>query len=85
MTDKKEALKVLLKHTDIFSDEIKAQILLKLDDMSEEDIQSIGKFLALATKESIEKHDQIMQNLDEFEAKLQELEQNELDVKKNES
>lgn len=73
MTDKKEALKVLLKHTDVFSDELKAQILLKLDDMSDEDIQSIGKFLALATKESIDKHDQIMANLDEFERKVQEL------------
>lgn len=76
MTDKKEALKILLKHTDLFSDEVKAQILLKLDDMSEEDIQSIGKFLALATKQSIDKHDQIMQNLDDLESKLNELEQN---------
>lgn len=73
MTDKKEALKVLLKHTDVFSDELKAQILLKLDDMSDEDIQGIGKFLALATKESIEKHDQIMASLDELERKVQEL------------
>jgi len=74
MTDEKAALKVLLKHTDVFSDELKAQILLKLDDMSDEDIQSIGKFLALATKESIDKHDQIMSNLDQLEKELEKLE-----------
>lgn len=53
INEKRKALETLTKHSFFLSEEAKNQILEKLDSMNEEDIDSIGKFLATEKKIAI--------------------------------
>ena len=59
--DKKTALKTLLKHSFFLTEEAKLDILSKLDSMSEMEIDTIGKFLALEKEKSLENAQMISQ------------------------
>lgn len=52
--DKKAALKTLLTHSFFLTEEAKLSILSKLETMSEIEIETIGKFLALEKEKSLE-------------------------------
>lgn len=52
--EKREALKVLLKHSFFLTEEAKQSILLKLDSFSDEEVDAIGRFLAVEKKKSLE-------------------------------
>jgi hypothetical protein len=51
--DKKTAVKTLLKHSFFLTEEAKKNILEKLDEMSEMEIDTIGKFLAMEKQKSL--------------------------------
>lgn len=63
--DKKTAIKTLLRHSFFFTEEVKATILEKLDDMSEAELDSIGNFLALEKEKSLASAQVIKQAADE--------------------
>ena len=52
--DKKSALKVLLQHSSFLNEKSKLQILEKLDRFSDEEIDTLGRFLALEKKKSLQ-------------------------------
>ena len=45
--DKKHALTILIKNSYIFTDEKKAEIILKIDEMNDDQVTTIGKFMVL--------------------------------------
>lgn len=59
--DKKTAVKTLLKHSFFLTEEAKKNILEKLDEMSEMEIDTIGKFLAMEKQKSLENAQMISQ------------------------
>ncbi len=52
--DKKTALKVLLQHSSFLSEKSKSAILAKLDQFNDKEIDTIGSFLALEKKKSLQ-------------------------------
>lgn len=52
--DKKEALRTLIKHSFVLSDQTKEALVAKLDSLAAADIMAIGKFLAMEKKKSLE-------------------------------
>ena len=69
--DKKQALSVLIKHTFLFSEEVKVKLLGKINTLSDGDIDKLGKFLALEKKQSIEENSKIISELDTLLQKLE--------------
>jgi hypothetical protein len=59
--DKKTAVKTLLEHSFFLTEAAKSAILEKLDSMSEVEIDTIGKFLALEKEKSLENAQMISQ------------------------
>ena len=59
--DKKTALKTLIEHSFFLTEEAKLDILSKLNTMSEMEIDTIGKFLALEKEKSLENAKMISQ------------------------
>lgn len=57
--DQKTALKVLLEHSNFFSESSKTQILSQLDHLRDEEIKTLGKFLVLEKKKSLENAKQL--------------------------
>ncbi len=64
--DKKTALRTLLKHSFFLTEVAKSAILEKLDNMSEVEIDTIGKFLALEKEKSLENAQMISQGVEEL-------------------
>jgi hypothetical protein len=64
--DKKTAVKTLLKHSFFLTEEAKNAILEKLDSMSEMEIDTIGKFLAIEKEKSLENAQMISQAAEEL-------------------
>jgi hypothetical protein len=62
--NKKQALITLVKHTRLFSEKSKAKILSNVDNFSEEDIEKLGKFLALEKKQSLERNKELISEID---------------------
>lgn len=69
--DKKQALITLIKHTYLFTDEVKSQLIARVISMSDEDVYNLGRFLAVEKKKSIEENRKVITSL---EALLEELE-----------
>lgn len=63
--DKKDALRTLITHTTIFADDYKARLLAQIDNLSAEEIETLGKFLALEKKKSIENNQEMVAVLDQ--------------------
>ncbi|MFA6814322.1 MAG: hypothetical protein GX943_04045 [Candidatus Pacebacteria bacterium] len=63
--DKKTAVRTLLKHSFFLTEEAKNAILEKLDSMSETEIDTIGKFLALEKERSLVNAQMISQAAEE--------------------
>jgi len=68
--DKKKALSTLIKHSYVLTDEVKAQLLVKVDDISAEDITALGRFLALEKKRSLETSHQMIEHIDQVLAEI---------------
>lgn len=52
--DQKTALKILLKHSYFLSEKSKSTILNHLDQFTNQEIETIGRFLALEKKKSLQ-------------------------------
>lgn len=61
---KKEALRILVKHSFLLDAHTKETINAKLDTLSASDVIAIGKFLALEKKQSIQQGGKIIVALD---------------------
>lgn len=74
--NKKEALIFLIKNSVLFTDNTKMKMLGKLDLLTPEETDSLGKFFALQAKYQIEKGPEIIAKLDKLENQLQKIENN---------
>ena len=70
--DKKKALTVLISHSYILSDEAKKKLLAKVHTMSDQDIDTLGKFLAMEKKKSIEENQKMIEEYDKLIESLEE-------------
>jgi hypothetical protein len=61
---KKEALRILIEQSFLFSDEAKAKLLVATETMSDEEIEALGVILAKEKQIAVENNDQMMQNID---------------------
>ncbi|MDD3999085.1 MAG: hypothetical protein PHR98_03240 [Candidatus Shapirobacteria bacterium] len=68
--NKKEALKILIQHSFLLSKEVKEKLLLKIEIMSEYQVDSLGKFLALEKSKAIESFDETKKQYEEIIAEL---------------
>jgi len=68
--NKKDALKVLLIHSFLFSNEVKDKLLLKLEVMDDNQIDILGKFLASEKIKAIENGPDIIESYEDFLSKL---------------
>lgn len=68
--NKKEALKVLIEHSFLLSKEIKEKLLLKIETMTEDQVDSLGKFLAQEKSKAIESFDETKKLYEEIIAEL---------------
>lgn len=69
--DKKDALKVLIKHSFLFSEELKEKLLLKVEIMNSDQIDTLGQFLAKEKKKAIETAPDVIRTYEEFLKKLE--------------
>ncbi len=74
--NKKEALTVLIKNTYLLTDSTKKVFLGKIDLLSSEEIENLGKFFALQEKYQIENSNKIMAKLNKLEDQLKVAENN---------
>jgi hypothetical protein len=65
--NKKQALTHLLGESVLFTDELKEKIMSKLDTLSEEDINNLGKFLAQERLKRAQNSDEIVNQLNSME------------------
>lgn len=72
--ENREALIVLIQHSFMLSDEVKAKLLSRIDSISEEDSATLGKFLAQEKEGSISENeiqlgtiDAVLEKIDEEE------------------
>lgn len=68
--NKKEALKILIQHSFLLSKEVKEKLLLKIEVMSEDQIDALGKFLAQEKSKAIESFDETEKQYEEIIAEL---------------
>ncbi|HOY61153.1 MAG TPA: hypothetical protein PK045_01450 [Candidatus Woesebacteria bacterium] len=68
--NKKDALKILIEHSFLLSKEVKEKLLLKIEMMSEDQVDSLGKFLAQEKSKAIESFDETKKQYEEIIAKL---------------
>lgn len=58
--DKKTALKTLVEHSYFISNTTKSELLAKMDTMSDDDVETLGRFLALEKKQSLVRGKQVI-------------------------
>jgi len=63
---KLEALKVLIEHSFFLSEQAKKELLLKIYSFNEEQIETIGKFLAEEKKKAMENNKKDIQTYDKI-------------------
>lgn len=68
--NKKKALKILIEHSFLLSREIKEKLFLKIETMSEDQINTLGKFLAQEKSKAIESFDETEKQYEEIIAEL---------------
>jgi len=68
--NKKKALKILIEHSFLLSREIKEKLFLKIETMSEDQINTLGKFLAQEKSKAIESFDETQKQYEEIIAEL---------------
>ncbi len=68
--NKREALKVLIEHSFLLSEETKRNILEKMAVFTDEEVEQLGKFLAEEKKKSIETAHENIAQLDQMLEKL---------------
>lgn len=64
--DKKEALLVLIQHSMFIPEKVKLELIEKIDQMTDEQINDIGRFLALEKKKSIEGSDEMISYIEKI-------------------
>ncbi len=69
--DKTQALEVLIKHSFLLTDEVKAKLIVKLPSLAEEEIDNLGIFLAVEKQKSLEGNQQIIADIDQLLAILE--------------
>lgn len=62
--DKKEALRILIKHSFLLDKQTKEALNAKIDTLTAADVIAIGKFLALEKKQSIQQGGKIIAAVD---------------------
>lgn len=70
--DKKTALKILIEHSYFLTLQIKKKLLDNIDNMSDSDVDDLGKFLATEKKIAIEKNTEMIADLENLTKSLQE-------------
>lgn len=68
---KHEAVRILIQHTTIFTEEIKDVLLTRIDSMTDEDIQNLGLFLTAEKEKTIAQFQQKITRVDDLLAKLE--------------
>lgn len=68
--NKRDALKTLITHSFFLSEEVKQELLIKLVSLSDEDVHTLGTFLATEKKHSLAAGGEIIKNLEELEKEL---------------
>lgn len=64
--DKKAALIILINHSYFLSDEDKKTLLSNLSKLDDEQVEKLGKFLALEKKQSIEQNQNLVDEIEEL-------------------
>lgn len=67
MMEKKQALRILVKHSFALSDKVKDKILASIDNLSDEEIADMGIFLATEKRKSLRAGKRVIESLDEIE------------------
>ena len=68
--NKKDALIILIKHSFLLTDELKNKLLLKIEIMNENQINTLGKFLADEKRNAIKTAPKALIDYQEFLDKL---------------
>lgn len=68
--NKKEALKILIEHSFLLSKEVKEKLLLKIEIMSEDQIDSLGKFLSQEKSKAIDSSVETVKQYEDIIAEL---------------
>ena len=68
--NKKDAVKVLIKHSFLLTDELKNKLLLKIEIMDENQINTLGQFLADEKRNAIKTAPTALTDYQEFLDKL---------------
>lgn len=69
---KREALIVLIQHSYFLTEKVKFQLSANLDKLTDEDVENLGKFLAMEKKVAIEKHDEMVADLEKLKKDAEE-------------
>lgn len=64
--DKRQALKVLIEHSFLFPEEVKNKLLNKVETFTDEQVEELGKFLAMEKKKSLESAQDNINHIDQF-------------------
>ena len=67
---KQQALKILIEHSYLLTEEAKQQLYHRIPQLSEEEVDVLGKLLAEEKKQSLEMIDQKISNLEDVIQKL---------------
>ncbi len=69
--DKQNALMILINHSFLLTDKAKSKLVSKLSGMTDEEIDNLGRFLALEKRKSLETAKQTIDDIDQMLAELQ--------------
>lgn len=61
--DKKSALKVLIEESIIISEDVKEPLINKIPSLTDEEVDTLGTFLAMEQKELLENEEEIEKNV----------------------
>jgi len=68
--DKKEALLVLIHHSMFIPEKVKLELIGKIDELTDEQIDDLGKFLALEKKKSLENSGEMIEYIEKTLEKM---------------
>lgn len=70
--NKREALLVLIKHSYFLTDNVKLQLLADMDKLTDEEVDTLGEFLAIEKKNALDNNQQLIDELKSLEKELSE-------------
>lgn len=63
--DKRQALKILIEYSNILADDFKRKLIVEVNSMADEEVESFGKFLAKEQEITDESYNADMRKIDE--------------------